>query len=123
MGYYSTITPEAREYIGGVPLYKLRQVREYIHEHLEDDLSLSELAKVAAMSLHHFARQFKQVTGLSPHQYVTSRRIEQAKVLLAKTDLPITEIARPVGCASQSHFSKLFRQIIGVSPKAYRQAQ
>lgn len=119
---YSTTTQSAREYTGGLPMYKLRRVREYINEHLEKELSLSDLGKVSAMSPHHFARQFKQATGLSPHQYVTLRRIEQAKVLLAKTDLPITEIALQVGCASQSHLSKLFRKITGTSPKAYRRA-
>jgi len=119
---YSTTTQPARKYSGGLPIHKLRRVREYVNEHLEKDLSLSDLANVTAMSPHHFARQFKQATGLSPHQYVTSRRIEQAKVLLAKTDLPITEIALQVGCGSQSHLSKLFRQITGTSPKAYRRA-
>lgn len=120
---YSTTAQPKREYTGGLPPHKLRRLREYINEHLEDDLSLSDLAEVAAMSPHHFARQFKQTTGLSPHQYVTSRRVEQAKLLLAKTNLSVTEIALRVGCASQSHFSKLFRQITGISPKAYRQTQ
>jgi AraC family transcriptional regulator len=119
---YSAAAQPVRDYTSGLPTHKLRRVREYINEHLEDDLSLSDLASVSVMSPHHFARQFKQATGLSPHQYVTSRRIEQAKVLLAKTDLSITEIALRVGCASQSHLSKLFRQITGTSPKAYRRA-
>lgn len=88
---YSATAQPVREYTGGLPMHKLRRVREYVNEHLEDDLSLSDLAEVTAMSPHHFARQFKQATGLSPHQYVTSRRIEQAKGLLAKTDLPITK--------------------------------
>lgn len=119
---YSTTTQPTREYAGGLPPRKLRQMREYINEHLEDNLSLSDLAQACAMSSHHFARQFKQATGLSPHQYVTSRRIEQAKVLLGKTDLSITEIALQVGCASQSHLSKLFCQLTGTSPSLYRRA-
>lgn len=119
---YSTTTQPTREYTGGLPPRKLRQIREYINEHLEDNLSLSDLAEVCAMSPHHFARQFKRTTGLSPHQYVVSCRIERVKVLLAKTDLPITEIALQVGCASQSHLSNLFRQLTGTSPKAYRRA-
>ncbi len=120
---YCATTQPIREYTGGLPPHKFRRVREYINEHIQDDLSLSDLAEVSAMSPYHFARQFKQTTGLSPHQYVTLRRIEQAKVLLTKTDLSITEIALRVGCASQSHLSKLFRQVTGISPKAYRQAQ
>jgi AraC family transcriptional regulator len=76
---YSTTTQPTREYTGGLPPRKLRQIREYINEHLEDNLSLSDLAEVCAMSPHHFARQFKRTTGLSPHQYVVSCRIERVK--------------------------------------------
>jgi len=107
---------------GGLTPFKLRHTIAYIQEHLEHELPLATLAAVAHTSLTHFARLFKQATGRTPHQYVILCRMEQAKRLLAETDVPLIEIAYQVGCADQSHFTALFRQHVAVSPKAYRDA-
>lgn len=93
---------------------------EYINENLERDLTLSEIAASVGMSSYHFARTFKQATGLPPHQYLIKLRLENAKRLLAQTNLAIAEIAYRVGFASQSHFTTLFRKHVGTTPKAYR---
>jgi hypothetical protein len=61
------------------PRGRLRTVTEYIEEHLDAGPSLEQMAAVARLSLYHFARQFKQATGLPPHQYVILRRVERAK--------------------------------------------
>ena len=66
--------------------------------HLEQELSLATLAAVGEMSLAHFSRLFKHATGLAPHQYVIACRMEQAKRLLAETDVSLSEIALQVGC-------------------------
>jgi AraC-like DNA-binding protein len=63
---------------------------------------------------------FKQVFGATPHQYLTARRLERARYLLAHTDQPVTEICLSVGFASLGAFSWLFRRRVGVSPAAYR---
>ena len=63
---------------------KLRRVTEYINDHLEQELSLQALAHLVELSPYHFARTFKAVVGLSPHQYVTQQRIMQASRLLSK---------------------------------------
>lgn len=105
---------------GSLPQDKLRRAVEYINDNLEQDLTLCELAASVGMSLYHFARAFKQATGLPPHQYLVKRRIEKAKRLLADTDLAIAEIAYRVGFASQSHFTTLFRKHTETTPKAYR---
>ena len=83
-------------------------------------LSLATLAAVAQMSPTHFAHLFKHATGLAPHQYVILCRMEQAKRLLAETDMPLIEIGPQVGCADQSHFTALFRRHVAMTPKAYR---
>lgn len=117
---YGDRQPQIREYYGGLPTYKLKEVREYIHEHLDQNLTLTKLAARANLSTHYFASLFKQSTGFSPHQYITRCRIEKAKQLLQQTELPIIEIALEVGFQNQSHFTRVFRQHLKVTPKAYR---
>ena len=107
---------------GGVlPKHKLRAVIEYIHEHLDAELSLDHLAAVAHVSPYHFARLFKSSTGLPPHQYVIARRVERAKELLRERDRPpLAEVATEVGFADQSHFTRHFKRLVGVTPRRFR---
>jgi AraC family transcriptional regulator len=120
---YATAHHAVREYTRGLSRATIRRVLEFIHAHLDTDLSLATLATTVGMSPYHFARLFKQSTGRSPHQYVIDRRITQAKHLLATTELPIAAIAYQVGFASQSHLAWHFRRRTGVTPKAYRDAR
>jgi AraC family transcriptional regulator len=69
---------------------QLQETINYIHTHLNRDLSLAELASVINISPTYFASLFKQATEISPHQYVIQQRVEQAKLMLSKTDLAIT---------------------------------
>jgi AraC family transcriptional regulator len=105
---------------GGLATWQCRAVCDYINANLDQDISLTELAAIAQLSPHHFCRAFKEATGEPPHRYQMSRRIEQAKALLADPSLSITEIAIEVGYNSLSRFSTLFRQITGHSPRSYR---
>jgi AraC family transcriptional regulator len=114
--------PALDKVAGGLSLYKLRRTTAYIREHLEQDLSVVTLAAVGQMSPAHFARLFKHATGLAPHKYVVMCRMEQAKRLLAETDMPLIEIGAQVGCADQSHFTALFRKHVTLTPKAYRES-
>lgn len=118
---YASVEPVIRNYKGGLPQYKLRRALEFINDNLAEDLSLASVAAAANSSESHFARLFKQSTGRAPYQYVTERRVECAKHLLATTDLPLTEIALLVGFSSHSHFTAVFRKLTGITPKAYRQ--
>ena len=93
---------------------------EFIDANLRDDIAFSDLAGVLAMSPGHFAHAFKQTTGLPPHRFVLERRIERAKAMLRDTDLPITEIAERVGCATPSHLSVLFHRETGETPRDFR---
>jgi AraC family transcriptional regulator len=100
--------------------HRLGQVIEYIHAHLNAELSIVELARIAQTSPFHFARHFKAGTGLTPHQYVMERRIELAKWLLADRNRSIADAAYASGFATQAHLTTVFRRLVGVTPRAYR---
>lgn len=105
--------------VHGLPDAKLRLVKDYIEQNLEENLSLSMLSGVAALSPIHFARQFKRSTGQSPYQYLLNARIDAAKRLL-RSHLPIAEIAFRCGFAHQEHLTRTFRKLTGTTPAAYR---
>jgi AraC-like DNA-binding protein len=117
---YAACRHTAPEMTGGLSPAKLRRTIVYIHEHLEQELSLTTLAAVVHLSPDHFARLFKQATGQTPHQYVLGCRIVRAKQLLAETDMPLSAIGLEVGCTDQSYFTALFRKHVAMTPKAYR---
>jgi AraC family transcriptional regulator len=117
---YSVSKSHLPVYEGGLPQRQLLQVSEYIHEHLNQDIKLADLAELIGMSQFHFSHQFKQASGTSPHQYLLQQRIEQAKLLLKQSDRSIVDIALECGFNSHSHLSKTFRQLTGITPKAYR---
>ena len=101
---------------------RLRLAIEFMHDNFGRELALEEIASAAYLSEYHFARLFKQITGVTPHVYLANVRLERARKLLAETALPISEIASMVGYQSQSHFSKMFRSVTGITPRAYREA-
>ena len=118
--YYAISTPRPATFTGGLSAKRLRQVTDFIADNYSRDLKLNELAHVAGMSSFHFAREFKRTTGTTPHQYLIKFRIERAKALLAKNELPLIEVGLRSGFSHQSHFTRLFRRITGTTPHSYR---
>ncbi len=118
---YSTAKDATASLNGGLSGYKLRRVKEFINENLEEDLPLGAIAEVADLSQFHFARAFRRTTGFTPQQYLMRQRIERAKELLAKADLPIVEISLRTGFKNQSHFTTLFRKYTKFTPKIWRE--
>ena len=117
---YSVTEAKLEEFRGGLSPPRLKRVLEYIDANLADSLVLDRLAEVAGLNLYHFARGFRQSTGLSPHKHVLRRRIDRAKELLRDSRLSVLEASASTGFVDQSHFSKVFRRIVGVAPSKYR---
>ncbi len=106
--------------LDGLSRARVRRLLDYIEQHLGEDLSLETLAAEANLSPLYLVRTFRSAVGQSPHQYVVTRRVEQARRLLTSTALPIADISLATGFSSQSHLSNWFRRLVGVSPAAYR---
>lgn len=101
---------------------RIARARDRIEASIASGISLQELAVEAGMSRFHFAREFRDATGEPPHRYLTRCRIEHAKTLLRKRDLPLVEVSLSVGYSSQSHFTAAFRSHVGRTPLKYRAA-
>lgn len=93
---------------------------EHVNDNLAGKLSLQELAGAAGYSPHHFARLFKEATGLPPHRYVVGERVGRARRLLEGTELPLAEVARMCGFSSQAHMGKRVRALTGATPAQLR---
>jgi len=103
------------------PSYEaLRRARELIDEEYARPLDLDELARTANFSRYHFLRVFRRAFHATPHEYLTRKRVERAKELLAESELTVTEICFQVGFESLGSFSTLFQKIVGWSPSIYR---
>lgn len=117
--HFSTLKPLRLDINGGLSPHKLKRVTCYIDERLEEKIVLEDLAAIAQLSQHHFARAFKQSTGLSPHQYIIKTRIDRAQRLLAKSSMEINEIAIACGFSNQSHLHRHFKKHLGITPKQF----
>jgi transcriptional regulator GlxA family with amidase domain len=91
-------------------------------DRLQQPISTTELAREMGLSVRTLNRRFRQATGMTPLQYLTEQRIDEARQLLLHTNLAITEIALRVGLRDASNFARIFRQSTGVSPRNYRHA-
>ncbi|MEO6611310.1 MAG: AraC family transcriptional regulator [Chitinophagaceae bacterium] len=91
----------------------------YIDENYQEAIDLEQVSKHAFLSRFHFHRLFKQVYKRTPHQYITQKRLDKAKDLLAKNK-PVTEVCNEIGFESIGSFSVLFKKEIGFAPQYYR---
>ena len=96
-------------------------IRRYIDLHFKEALTLEQLAEESHMSKYYLSHTFKREYGVSPINYMISRRIEESKYLLAETDLSMSQIAQLLGFSSLSYFSQVFRKTQGLTPMEYRQ--
>jgi len=106
--------------VGALSAGQEKLVREFIEDRLSDEIRLDDLAGVARLSRFHFARAFKATLGEPPHRYVMKRRIEKAKDLLVRTQMPVNDIAIATGFRSASQFNRAFKEIVGVTPSTCR---
>jgi AraC family transcriptional regulator len=98
---------------------RLRRVLTYIEEHLAEDITVADLANVACLSIFHFTRAFAATMGVPPHRFVSQRRLDSAKAMIA-TGSSLSEIAFNCQFSSQSSFTRAFRRATGITPAEYR---
>lgn len=102
---------------------KYRQVLDAVSQRYSQSLTVEDLASVANLSPSHFSYLFRQTTGLTPMQFVTRYRIEQAKKRLRGSDAPLIDIALGCGFSDQSHFSRVFKDLEGIPPAEFRKTR
>lgn len=101
---------------------RLSRVLEFIDNHCDRPLSVETLAEVACLSKSHFARFFKAATGMSPHRYISEKRVDHAKHLLEDHKRPVLNVALVCHFSSHANFCKTFRRVTGMTPGQYRAA-
>ena len=94
----------------------VRRVVLAMHERFGEDLCLTDMAEVASMSVYHFARVFREQTGLPPATYLAALRLSEAKRLLLETSLSVADICFKVGYNSIGTFTSRFTQVVARLP-------
>ncbi|MDQ0315272.1 AraC-like DNA-binding protein [Amorphus orientalis] len=97
----------------------VRMAIDYLEAHYRSDVSLPELAGVAGLSRTGLIRAFRDATGLTPHAWLTDRRVRAARAALAAGEAP-SDVALSCGFYDQSHLNRAFKARVGVTPGAYR---
>ena len=96
-------------------------VISYIHSHIQDNITIGELAGQVYLNEQYLTRVFKKATGVSILEYITDERLRLAKELLSGSDYPIHRVADAVGYSNYSYFTRIFKRSTGMTPQAWRQ--
>ncbi len=99
---------------------RLSKAKDYIDSCFSENITLSNLAEIACMAEHHFLRHFKNAFDITPHQYTTQRRLEEAKQLLKETEKPVSSIIHMIGFECPSSFGRLFKNYTSHTPIGFR---
>jgi AraC family transcriptional regulator len=116
--HYTTAAPAP--VLPGLASHKVKAVQSFVREHIAETIHVDALAAAVRMSPFHFARMFKQSVGQTPHLYVVLQRVETAKELLRKSDVPLIEVAAQAGFRTQGHFTGVFYRYTGYTPRIFR---
>jgi AraC family transcriptional regulator len=100
-----------------------KRVLDYVAEHFNETITVEELAREAGLSTYYFSRLFKKTIGKSPHQFVMSYRVEQARKQLRQTSDTLVDIAYRCGFSDQAHFTRVFKQHCNLTPRQFRAEQ
>ena len=98
----------------------IERVVAYLYDQYDQPISLSDMAEVAILSQFHFARTFREVTGVSPGRFLSAVRLHRAKGLLLSTSLTVTDISYRVGYNSLGTFTSRFTKSVGLTPLQFR---
>ena len=99
---------------------RISAARDWMEAHYKDNITLEDIASIAAMNSQHFLRMFKQVYSITPHQYLIDLRLKKARQLLDSNDMTISDICQSVGFESAFSFSVLFKKRFGLPPSHFR---
>lgn len=105
---------------GGLAPWQMRRLEAYVNDHLSDQFTLNDLARLLGISVRQLSRTVRQAKGVSVHQWVTECRMSEARRLLTQTDLPAQEIGRRCAFLSAAAFSTAFRAASGFTPGEFR---
>lgn len=111
---------ETRSERGRLDGRRLARVTDYIEANLRNELTIADLAGVACLSPYHFARAFREATGLPPHRYIVARRLQNGRRLLAGREHSLADVAYECSFSSQAAFARAFRKYFGLTPKQFR---
>lgn len=118
--FYCEKSAVSRPIRGGLAPWQERRSKEMLLAHIDGRLGLADLARESGLSRSHFARAFRNSTGLPPHKWLLARRIELAQDLLRNSTLSLEKIAARCGFTDQSHFTRTFSRALGLSPGQWR---
>jgi AraC family transcriptional regulator len=105
---------------GGLSPRHERLAKELLLASIQDGAAAADIARILGLSRAHFIRAFRVSTGETPHRWLTARKMEQARKLLAESDQPLSDIALTCGFSDQSHFTRVFSRFSGTPPGAWR---
>ena len=120
MQRYGATRPTRTMVSGGLAAWQRRRATELLRENLDGTVRLADVAQACELSVSHFARSFKASFGVSCHRWLTDRRIERAKELLAVTDTPLIDVSSQSGFGDQAAFTRTFQRLVGLSPGRWR---
>lgn len=99
---------------------RLQKVLKHIHENITHEMTVEELADIACLTPPYLIRLFKRDMGVSPIQYINTRKIEKAQLLLVTEKISVKAIAYTLGFNDHSYFTRLFHKVTGMTPLEYR---
>ena len=99
---------------------RIKTVKAYIENHIQEKITVKDLANLVHLNEQHLMRVFKKENGQSILEYITERRMIIASNLLKDTDYSINFISDCIGCENYSYFTKMFKKYTGFTPREYR---
>ena len=120
---HSNVVSRTPEPPAAISVARFQRVIDYMRAHIDEALPLEQLAVVSGLSPSQFVRAFRDASGQPPHRFLIGLRMEKARELLERTDLPVIEVGLQCGFEQAAHFATMFRKITGVSPRAWRIAR
>ena len=108
---------------GGLSAWQVRRAKRMMAVQRRPALSIAEVAQACGVSESHFVREFKQSTGVTPHQWAMAQRVVTAKDLLLHTRLSLERVAAGSGFFDPSHLSRWFKRVTGENPRSWQKAR